>query len=516
MSEDIERPCSFFRRAKLLFIRADASPRIGMGHVMRCLALAQAWQEVGGQATFLMTTETPMLAARLTAEGMDVARLLAAQPGSTQDAQQTACLAQQNEADWVVVDGYHFDADYQQAIKKANLPLLFVDDYGHASHYYADLVLNQNIHADESLYASREQYTRLLLGTRYTLLRREFWPWRSWRHEVPPVARQVLVTLGGADPDNVTLKVIQALSQVHVGGLEAVVVVGSSNPHREALRSAVGYSGCAIHMEHNVVEMPALMAWADLAISAGGSTCWELALMGVPSLLLVLADNQQLVAEGLDAAGAAVNLGRPALLAPADIARALTELALAPEKRATIARRGQELTDGAGAARVVRWMWEQELTLRPVQADDCHLIWEWANDPVTRVASFSSESIRWETHVEWFTAKLTDPHSLFYIALDATGTPVGQIRYHIEGQEAVVSAGLAPDQRGRGYGSRIIRLASQQVFENTTVSLIHAYIKLDNAASARAFSKAGFATISPVEVQGHPALHLLLRKDLLP
>ncbi|NEP28200.1 UDP-2,4-diacetamido-2,4,6-trideoxy-beta-L-altropyranose hydrolase, partial [Moorena sp. SIO3I6] len=291
-----------------LIIRANASLKIGTGHVMRCLALAQAWQETGGEAIFILNTEACVLQERLRSQSMEVVHL-SVSSGSTEDAKQTASFAHQFGADWVVVDGYHFGADYQRVIKEAGLRLLFIDDYGHAAHYWADLVLNQNVYAHEGLYAKRESYTQLLLGTQYTLLRKEFWPWQGWQRQIPTVARKVLVTLGGADPDNVTLKVIQALQQVKVEGLEAVVVVGGSNPHYQQLQAAVHDSGTAITLKYNVTNMPELMAWADIAIAAGGSTCWELAFMGNPSLVVILAENQRQVAEKLDAFGAAINFG---------------------------------------------------------------------------------------------------------------------------------------------------------------------------------------------------------------
>jgi UDP-2,4-diacetamido-2,4,6-trideoxy-beta-L-altropyranose hydrolase len=336
-----------------LLVRADGSNRIGTGHVMRCLALAQAWQEIGGVAHFALADITSPLEARLIAERMELHHLTV-MPGSADDAAQTITVARQFGASWVVIDGYHLGADYQRALKQAGLRLLVVDDYGHASHYSADLVLNQNISAVESLYVRRERYTRLLLGPRYALLRREFWPWRGWQREIPSVARKVLVTLGGSDPDNVTLKVIHALQSVKIEGLEAVVVIGGSNQHGETLQAAVDGSGCAIRLEHNVTGMPELMAWADMAVSAGGSTCWELALLGVPALLLILADNQQAVAASLDSAGIVINLGRSDNLTPIALAQALTGLALAPNQRAIFARHGQELVDGKGAARVVQ------------------------------------------------------------------------------------------------------------------------------------------------------------------
>jgi|688.fasta_scaffold230594_2 UDP-2,4-diacetamido-2,4,6-trideoxy-beta-L-altropyranose hydrolase len=335
--------------------RVDASTQIGTGHVMRCLALAQAWQDTQGQPIFIMANPIPALEERLKSEGMKVVHL-AAEPGSLADAQETAALAHQFEANWVVVDGYQFGSEYQQTIKNSGLNLLFIDDYGHAEHYYADVVLNQNISAEEEWYQHREPYTQLLLGTRYTLLRREFWQWQGWQRTVPPVAKKVLVTLGGADPDNVTLKVIQSLQIVEVEELEAVVVVGGSNPHYENLKMAVQDSRYPIQVQQNVTNMPELMAWADMAISAGGSTCWELAFMGLPSILLILADNQRAIAQKLATLNLAVNLGWHQDVTIEEIGLALRESIGDRPKRETMSKRERELVDGNGARRVVSEM----------------------------------------------------------------------------------------------------------------------------------------------------------------
>ena len=216
-------------RDQTLVVRADANARIGAGHVMRCLALAQAWQDDGGRAIFLMAPNAPSLEKRLKSEATEVIRV-AIQPGSADDATQTAHLARQMGALWVVVDGYHFDADYQRIIKDAGLRLLFVDDHGHSARYYADIVLNQNLHAHRGLYANREPYTRLLLGTRYVLLRREFLNWRGWKRRIAEVAHNVLVTMGGSDPYNVTLKVIQALQRLKLSDIEIKVALESNKP----------------------------------------------------------------------------------------------------------------------------------------------------------------------------------------------------------------------------------------------------------------------------------------------
>ncbi len=229
--------------------------------------------------------------------------------GQSEDAQQVIEIAQAQDTGYVTIDGYHFGAEYQKWLKAAGLRLLVLDDNGHADHYYADVVLNQNIHASDALYPNREPYTQLLLGTRYALLRREFWRWRDWQREIPDVARKVLVTMGGSDPDNVTLKILHALEQVELNGLEVTVVVGGNNPHYDALQAAAQRSQHAVRLEHNVTDMPALMAWADVAVSAGGSTCWELAFLGLPSVVVVLADNQRAIVHGLATVHYAVYLG---------------------------------------------------------------------------------------------------------------------------------------------------------------------------------------------------------------
>lgn len=336
-----------------LLIRADAAIKIGSGHVMRCLALAQVWQDTQGQPLFIMANYAPALEERLKSEGMEVVHLTT-EPGSLADAKETAVLAHQFNASWVVVDGYHFGSEYQKTIKNSGLSLLFIDDYGQAEHYYADFILNQNISADEQLYQHREPYTQLLLGTRYALLRREFWQWQRWHRTIPPVAAKVLVTLGGADPDNITLKVIQSLQQfVEVEKLEAVVVVGGSNPHYKTLAMAVQDSRFPIRLERNVTNMPELMAWADVAISAGGSTCWELAFMGLPSIVLVLAENQKAIAAELARQGIIINLGWHQDVTREQIGLALQELLRQPTKSETMSKKGKKLVDGNGARRVV-------------------------------------------------------------------------------------------------------------------------------------------------------------------
>jgi len=337
-----------------MIIRADASPQIGTGHVMRCIALAQHWQDAGGHAVFVMAMDTPSLKMRLRSERIEVIYLSTC-PGSIDDAKKTVDIAKAVSASWTIIDGYHFGAGYQKIIRNSGVRLLLIDDVGLAEHYYADIVLNQNLHAKEDSYKNREPYTQLLLGTRFVLLRREFSKWRGWRRKIPETARKILVTMGGSDPYNVNQKIIQAIQQVIVDKTK-VIMVAADNSYYGKLKSIARYSGINIQLKKNVTDMSKLMAWSDMGISAGGTTSWEFAFMGVPMLLLAIADNQRQVVKHFCEVGAAVSLGWYENLTLPELAQEISKLLKVGKTREELSRCAQELVDGMGAYRVLEQM----------------------------------------------------------------------------------------------------------------------------------------------------------------
>jgi len=452
-----------------------------------------------------MSMDAPALVDRLKSEGMEVVHL-SAEPGSLEDAEMTADLAKKMGAAWVVVDGYHFGSDYQRIIKESGLRLLFIDDNGHADHYYADIVLNQNLHANEELYKNREPYTKLLLGTEYVLLRREFWPWRGWKREIPEVACKVLVTLGGSDPDNVTLKVIQALLQIEQ--LVAVVVLGGSNPHYEELLSSLE-DNPAIDLKKNVNNMPDLFAWADLAISSAGTTTWELAFMGLPSLIIILAENQVKVAGQLDSAGIAKNLGWHNRLDPPDISQGISSILSDADARASMAKLGRRTIDGFGVDKALIALSEGSIRLRIACGTDCQQVYEWANDPDSRASSFSTDPISWKEHVLWFEDKVRDPDSILYIVQDVQNNSLGIVRFDLDGPYATISINLDRSARGRSLASPIITRAVENLFAEREIYGVNAFIRPNNIKSIRAFENSGFSFDDYKTVKGIEALQYI-------
>ena len=334
------------------FIRADATKHTGTGHLMRCLALAQALRKAEFDATFISVCKSNSLHQRLLDEGFKVILLNRSHPDPA-DWQTTEKILHSHPDCYVVLDGYIFDSFYQRSIKEAGYRLLVIDDMAHLDRYCCNILLNQNINAERLHYLADED-TRLLMGPRYALLRNEFLNRSFLKRNIPNVARRLLVTLGGEDSDNQTLKVIQAIQQIKIDGFEAIVVVGSANPYLKLLQAECQKSQISICLINNALDMAELMASADMAVSAGGSTCWELAFMGLPALIIILSDNQRMVAEGLQEAGTAINLGWYNWISQSDIRKTLEKLAAGAEERAEMARRGRELVDGKGSKRLLK------------------------------------------------------------------------------------------------------------------------------------------------------------------
>jgi UDP-2,4-diacetamido-2,4,6-trideoxy-beta-L-altropyranose hydrolase len=501
-----------------LFLRADGNVKIGSGHVMRCLSIAEAWQDSGGAACYGMTPGGAMMKERVTGSSIRAVDI-PADGGSAADARYTIAAAREFGADWIVLDGYDFNSVYQRSIKDSGFRLLVIDDFGNADHYWADVVLNHHIAANEGLYAARERYTTLLLGPKYVQLRREFGRWQGWRRISEPAGRRILVSLGGADADNVTLKVMRGLQLGTMDGGEAVIVVGSGSPHAAALQreaaemfGAKGSGRLSVQLLGDVRDMPRLMAWADAAVIGAGTTAYEAAYMGLPSLTIVVAENQVAGAAGLAASGSTINLGWHGTLPVEDIAGSIASLLNDFERRASMARVCQATVDGEGSSRLLMHLHEGGVRLRAVRPSDCELVWSWANEPSARAMSFSVGEIPWDDHVAWFERKIRDPQCLFYIAVDRMEQPVGQVRFDIEGARATISINVDLRFRGRRLGSQLVTLGSREVFQRPGVTQVDAFVKPANAASERVFTRAGFVEKEVVHIRGDEARLFTLSK----
>lgn len=491
-----------------LLLRADASAEIGMGHVMRCLALAQAWQAAGGEAVMAFAELPEALTQRLGREGLKPSRVHA-DPGSEDDARQTMEAVIEHRADWLVLDGYRFDLAYQHSLRTGPKKLLVVDDGASPREISADLIVNQNLFAEGSFYRLRDPQCELLLGPRYVLLRREFQEARCRRPSSPEEVIRLLVTVGGGQPPATLEALVEAALQSRIPDLELTLVVGPAGYGTPALDELARRP--RVRLVHQPADMAELMLTAQMAVSSAGSTSWELACLGVPTLVLIVADNQSPVAAALDRAGIAVSLGTAEDLDTARLGAELESLAADQERRTAMAELGRRTIDGQGAHRVVRTMLAGRLRLRPAGHEDARLLWEWRNDPELRAAAFNSDPIPWQSHLAWFDRRLKDPDCRIFIVLDEPGRAVGQVRFERDGEAAEIHLSVAPELRGRGWGSRLIRRATEEFSRSEGASRVRAFVKTDNVASLRAFEAAGYESQGDERVKGHLAHRFLWR-----
>jgi UDP-2,4-diacetamido-2,4,6-trideoxy-beta-L-altropyranose hydrolase len=335
-----------------LVLYADVSPTIGTGHVMRLLALGQAWLDAGGRVSFIAPNAPSAIDDRLRGEGFDLP--VVAETGAPVNLEAIHAAIGSDARMPLVIDSPAVDAESLASIGAFAAQVVVVDDMALLTAYPVHWVLNQNAHADRSRYppGGTADY---LLGLDWVLLRREFRVPRAPR-SIPPRARRLLVSAGGADPSRLTLRVVEALGRLPADsrdGLEVQVVVGLANPGSGEISAAVARSHLSITLARGANDMADRMAGADLAVTAGGSTVWELARSGCPALVVETAPAERALVGGLERVGLFDRLGPADGLDPQAIAEAVGRRLPDVAWRTEMAALGASLVDGDGVVRVM-------------------------------------------------------------------------------------------------------------------------------------------------------------------
>jgi len=493
-------------------IRADAGPAVGTGHVMRMMALGEACCKLGSSVTMLCGDIPAGLVQRLISCGIDVQRLANANCDSD-DAQETLAVASKMDADWLVLDGYGFDTYYQKTLSNSNATLLMMDEGSVANAEFVDVILNQNVYA-----SSAPDDGQFLGGCQYTLLRSEFLSEAACEQKtIRQFAKRILVTFGGCDDQNWTAKVLKSLKFSGADKLIVDVVVGAGYRHLEMLRELKRELPFSIRIHRNVDRMVDVMQKVDFAITAGGSTCYELARCGVPALAIPIADNQRQIVETLaeKESLAAFEPCEDETECVDQLTKVVRSLLRDPELRNRMSQAGQELVDGKGAFRIARKMANWGLGLREAVLDDAELLLSWRNDPEVRSVSFESNVMTADTFRIWLQRLLGNHSQQLWIAESRDGQPIGRVNLDLENpQQAVIALTLDHTRRGKGLGRAIIEKACKIAFEeNPLMDSVVARISPGNVASERAFRSVGFVQTQPTMVGKKLAFQFILWRD---
>jgi UDP-2,4-diacetamido-2,4,6-trideoxy-beta-L-altropyranose hydrolase len=351
--------------------RVDASLNIGTGHVMRCLCLADKLRNCGAESVFLCRDHIGNLheVVRdrgypiLSLGGIDVAPVADASRAnwlgvdSKRDADDTRTRLSGRAIDWLIIDHYGIDARWESSLRSSCGHIMVIDDLADRDHE-ADLLMDQNLGTTERDYATRVSSScKLLLGPSYALLRPEFAALRteSLSRRNRGHLRRILITMGGVDLNNATGAVLEALEiAAPSASLDVKVVMGLNAPWRGQVIEQAKQSSLPTEVLVNVRCMGDLMLEADLVIGAAGSTAWECCCLGVPALLLVLAENQRPIANALSEAGAAHLLTRTEL--NKSLGTILDHLMRCPLDLLRMSSAASELVDGIGSERVTGYL----------------------------------------------------------------------------------------------------------------------------------------------------------------
>lgn len=473
-----------------ILIRTDASQQIGSGHVMRCLTLANELRQKKAHVSFICQELPGNMCDYIKQQGYPV--------------HSNAILATENKLiDWLIVDHYSLDAQWETTMRPYIKKIMVIDDMANRKHD-CDLLLDQNLYVDmESRYHDLvPQHCKQLLGPKYALLRPEFLSARKNLRKRDGSIKRILIFMGGSDPTNETAKALEAIILLNSPDIAVDVVVGASNPHKEQIKQL-----CASLPNSNyycqVSNMAELMVKADLAIGAGGSTNWERCCLGLPSLVITIAENQEELTQTLHEQAYLISLGTKEKVSAKTIWQNLYDILNEPELVLSFIEKGKQLVDGNGVKRVSSMIEEtqipKEYKLRKATPEDLLTYYNWANDETVRQNSFSPEPIDLKTHKNWFKQKLNNPDYLLYI-LEKDQNPVGQIRFDVEEKIAHISYLIDSNYRGQGLGKLIVQLGIKQFFQDDSRKVnFQAAVKPENSVSNKIFQNIGFNKVVPQE-----------------
>lgn len=374
-------------RAITVAFRVDASLQIGTGHVMRCLTLADALKAQGAQCHFLCREHPGNLIGQIKSKGHRVHTLTSSNPGEStespavsqaankrtgqsgepahahwlgttqeEDAASCATILIRIEPDWLVVDHYALDERWEQAATPAKAKLMVIDDLADRPHS-CDLLLDQNLGRANSDYEPLvPARCTVLTGPSYALLRPEFAQQRpcSLARRRTPALEHVLITMGGIDRDNATGRVLEALKAAKLPkSCRITVVMGAQAPWLQSVRRVARTMPWPTQVQVNIPDMAGLMAQADLAIGAAGSTSWERCCLGLPTLMMALAENQIFIADNLHRRNVAISLGDVSQ-APSNLCSVIAKLKSHPGSLTDISSSAAAIVDGTGTATIVK------------------------------------------------------------------------------------------------------------------------------------------------------------------
>ena len=479
--------------------RVDAAVHIGSGHLMRCLTLAGRLADQGASVLFICRAlpdyyqqlilgkcyQLVALAEEIAPANSHLAHGSWLAASQENDAKRCVEAFNGSVFDCLIVDHYGIDAVWERLVRPSCHKLLVIDDLADRQHN-CDFLLDQNFYrnSDERYTGRLNRKCKQLLGPKFALLRPEFLEKRAGLKPFSEEVKKVLVFFGGADQDNYTKLAVTALSSLNLVDIEGDVIVGASYPFCNDLKQLCDHLGFNYHCQTDKVAD--LMSAADLAIGAGGSATWERCCLGLPSIVISVAENQNELVAHAAVSGLVYRIDNK-LLTSDKISRHLQLMFENYHLRQLIRNNGLQLVKGDGADRLSKLLIGHSLYVRKATEADCEVLFAWRNHPTIRSVSKSSQLISMDSHRCWFTCVINAPDRELLV-IQNQHEPVAVVRYDLSKEEAEVSIYLVPGFEGRGLGVAVLACAENWLKQtHRQINNLRAVVLQDNYPSHQLF-----------------------------
>jgi UDP-2,4-diacetamido-2,4,6-trideoxy-beta-L-altropyranose hydrolase len=456
-----------------VYIRVDGDEAIGLGHLVRCIALAQMLEK-RFSITFVCKKIIISIKEQIEQLGFGLVTI-----NEEEDFIKTL-----NGDEIVVLDHYGLDCNYQQIIKGKKSKLVCIDDL-HDKEFYADLIINHAPGIIERDYTA-QNYSAFALGPDYSLLRPKFLEHARTERNIKEI-RTLFVCFGGSDSKNLTAQILEIAS--HFTDFSKIIVVtGAAYKNHDDLKHYCDLNN-KIFYYHNIKEdrMLSLMLESDLAIVPSSGILLEAIATGCRIISGMYVNNQKELYEKYKAAGFFKDAGNfNAASTEKAIIESLTDIK--PRKK---------IIDGKSGFRILKkfeyLVYKDKVKL--FIANDTHIdvTYHWASNPHVRMFSFNTNTITKEEHQKWFLSKLSDVNCYYFIAMYCA-TPIGSIRFDVKDSEAVISYLVDPAFHGRGFGLILLQAGYNELTMidkklNLGIKTISGYVLKENIPSIKAFEQ---------------------------
>lgn len=475
-------------------IVTEGGGNIGLGHIARCDAIYQAFEDIGIPAEFVINGDK------------SVPDLLKGRKFHVFDwlKEQEKLFGIISGSEVVMIDSYLADISLYKSLAGKVEKAVFLDDNMRID-YPAGIIINGTVFSEEFNYARKAENT-YLLGTKYTPLREYFreMPVKSINENISDIT----VIMGGYDTRELTPKITGMLKQ-EFPGIRKSIIAGKWCKNIDMIKQS------ADNMTEVIVDPAAdklknALLNTDVAITAAGQSLYEFACAGVPAITVMVADNQLNNVRGWKKAGFIEDAGSYRDESLLRKIKAGVQKLSSKFIRTERSRIGQKYVDGKGALRIALYCsgnhFESNLTLRKVSPDDVLNVYELANDSEVRRYSFNTDGIDINAHKKWFSEKLRDTNCVFFIA-EIGNKFIGQVRFDIKDSEAVIGISILGKYRGIGSGGVVLGKSIKALKkENPAIRIIKAFVKEENTGSAKLFEGHGFDYMGKLKVSGSDSL----------